>query len=165
MIRSVLESDVPQLLDIYNYYIRTSTVTFEETELELEDFTQRIMGIKAKYPYLVYEENGVILGYAYAGIFRTRIAYRFSVETSVYVHKDHYKKGVARKLYAELIDLLKAADIRSAIGGITLPNEASVRLHESMGFEKVAHFKEVGYKFDQWLDVGFWQLMLKHPKT
>lgn len=160
MIRKVELSDIPQILEIYNYYIRTSTVTFEEEVLVLSEFTERIKGITDRYPYLVYVEDGKILGYAYAGVFRTRIAYRFSCETSVYVHKDHYKKGIARSLYTELIDALKPLDIKSAMGGITLPNEASVKLHESMGFEKVAHFKKVGYKFDQWLDVGFWQLML-----
>lgn len=160
MIRKVKPSDIPQILEIYNYYIENSTVTFEEELLDLETFSQRISEITQKYPYLVYEEKGQILGYAYAGIFRTRIAYRFSVETSVYVHKDHYKKGIARNLYADLLEALKSSDIKSAIGGITLPNEASVRLHESMGFEKVGHFKQVGYKFDQWLDVGFWQKML-----
>jgi phosphinothricin acetyltransferase len=160
MIRTVEEKDICEILDIYNYYIKHSTTTFEEEPLDLNEFSTRINNILKQYPYLVYEENGSIIGYAYASIFRTRIAYRFSVETSVYVHKDHYKKGVARKLYIELLQLLKEKGIRSAMGGITLPNEASVKLHESMGFEKAGHFKAVGYKFNQWLDVGFWQKIL-----
>lgn len=160
MVRSVTLNDAQQILDIYNHYVATSTVTFEEELVSLQDFTQRIADIIAKYPYLVYEEQGQIIGYAYAGVFRTRVAYRFSAESSVYVHKDHFKKGIGSKLYAALLPLMKAQGIKSAIGGVTLPNEGSVKLHEQFGFEKVAHFKAVGYKFDQWLDVGFWQLEL-----
>ncbi|OIQ31520.1 MAG: phosphinothricin acetyltransferase [Crocinitomix sp. MedPE-SWsnd] len=160
MIRPASPNDADQIVKIYNYYIKTSTVTFETELLSAKDFADRIATILEKYPYLVYEEDGQIIGYAYAGIFRTRIAYANSSESSVYVHKDHYRKGIAKKLYAQLLIEMKAVDLRTAIGGITLPNDASVKLHESFGFTKVAHFKEVGHKFDQWLDVGFWQLML-----
>jgi len=160
MIRSATPKDAEQIVEIYNHYVKTSTVTFETDLVSVEDFASRISVILEKYPYLVYEENGKIVGYAYAGIFRTRVAYVNSSEASVYVHKDHYRKGIAKKLYTELLIEMKAAGLRTAIGGITLPNDASVKLHESFGFEKVAHFKEVGRKFDQWLDVGFWQLML-----
>ena len=160
MIRPVTAADTQQILDIYNFYVATSTVTFEEELVSLIDFQNRIDEITAKYPYLVYEENGQILGYAYAGVFRTRIAYRFSAESSVYVHKDHFKKGIGSQLYTALLPLMKEQGIKSAIGGVTLPNEGSVKLHEQFGFEKVAHFKAVGFKFDQWLDVGFWQLEL-----
>jgi phosphinothricin acetyltransferase len=160
MIRPVELSDASQLVELYNYYVKTSTVTFEEELVTVQDFEARIKEIKAKYPYLVYEENGLILGYAYAGIFRTRVAYRFASESSVYVHHEHFKKGIGRKLYAALLPEMKKAGLKSAIGGITLPNEASVQLHEQFGFVKVAHFKEVGRKFDRWLDVGFWQLEL-----
>lgn len=165
MVRAVQTNDIPTILEIYNHYIATSTVTFEETLLTLDEVETRIAGIQQKYPYLVYEENGEVIGYAYASVFRTRIAYRFSVETSVYVHKDHYKKGVAKQLYKELLIQLKDQGITSAMGGITLPNEASVLLHEKMGFKKVGHFEKVGYKFDQWLDVGFWQIMLNDPEN
>lgn len=160
MIRPVTAADTQQILDIYNFYVKTSTVTFEEELVSLKDFQKRIDEITAKYPYLVYQEDGQILGYAYAGVFRTRIAYRFSAESSVYVHKDHFKKGIGSQLYAELLPLMKQQGIKSAIGGVTLPNDGSVKLHEQFGFEKVAHFKAVGFKFDRWLDVGFWQLML-----
>ncbi|MCB9225215.1 MAG: N-acetyltransferase family protein [Crocinitomicaceae bacterium] len=164
MIRPVEHKDIPEILEIYNYYIETSTVTFEEELLDLKTFVERIESITQQYPYFVYLEDNKVVGYAYAGLFRTRIAYRFSVETSVYVHKDHYKKGIAGKLYEVLIKELKDRGIRSAIGGITLPNDASVALHEKLGFKKAGHFKEVGFKFDQWLDVGFWQLMLIDQK-
>ena len=158
MIRPVNLNDADQITAIYNHYVATSTVTFEEELVSVADFKQRITEICAKYPYLVYEENGQILGYAYAGVFRTRVAYRFSAEASVYVHNNHFKKGVGSQLYAALLPEMKKMGLKSAIGGITLPNEASVKLHEQFGFVKVAHFKNVGYKFDTWLDVGFWQL-------
>ncbi|MEO9532652.1 MAG: arsinothricin resistance N-acetyltransferase ArsN1 family B [Crocinitomicaceae bacterium] len=159
MIRKATPADAEQIVDIYNYYVKTSTVTFETTLVTVEDFRQRILDILKTYPYLVFEEEGKILGYAYAGIFRTRVAYRFSSEASVYIHKDHFKKGIASQLYTQLLAEMKAQGLKSAIGGITLPNEGSVILHEKFGFKKVAHFEKVGYKFDQWLDVGFWQLM------
>lgn len=161
MIRPVLLSDTEQILEIYNHYVATSTVTFEEKLVSAANIKNRISSILEKYPYLVFEEDGKILGYAYASIFRTRIAYRYSAESSVYVHKDHFKKGIGSKLYAALLPLMKEQGLKSAIGGITLPNEGSVKLHEQFGFEKVAHFKAVGRKFDQWLDVGFWQLTFK----
>ena len=135
MVRVVRESDFPKILEIYNHYILNSTVTFEEKTLTVDEFGERIYSISKNYPYLVFEDNNEILGYAYAAVFRTRIAYRFSVETSVYVHKDHFQKGIAKQLYTKLLHQLKKSGIRSAIGGITLPNEASVKLHERMGFE------------------------------
>jgi phosphinothricin acetyltransferase len=159
MIRKASPEDAEQLVEIYNYYVETSTVTFEETFVSTSEFAKRIVEVLEKFPYFVYEEEGKILGYAYTGVFRTRIAYRFSSEASVYVHKDHFKKGIATKLYAVLLDEMKAIGLKSALGGITLPNKGSVVLHEKFGFKKVAHFEKVGYKFDQWLDVGFWQLM------
>ena len=160
MIRPVSLNDTAQILEIYNHYVATSLVTFEEELVSIADFRKRISDIISKYPYLVYEEDAQILGYAYAGVFRTRVAYRFAAESSVYIHKDHFKKGIGSKLYAALLPLMKQQGIKSAIGGVTLPNEGSVKLHEQFGFEKVAHFKAVGRKFDQWLDVGFWQLEL-----
>ncbi|MFT4600636.1 MAG: L-amino acid N-acyltransferase YncA [Arenicella sp.] len=160
MIRTATPQDASQIVDIYNHYVRTSVVTFELEDVSVEDFALRISGIQKTYPYLVFEEDGEIMGYAYASIFRTRVAYANSSEASVYVHKDHYRKGIASKLYLELLKEMKAIGLRSAIGGITLPNPASEKLHEAFGFKKVAHFKEVGHKFNQWLDVGFWQLKL-----
>ena len=160
MIRKATIQDAAQIVEIYNYYVQTSTVTFETELVSVSDFENRISSVLENYPYLVNEENGQITGYAYAGIFRTRVAYANSSESSVYVHKDHFRKGIGRKLYAELLKDMKASGLKTAIGGITLPNDASIHLHESFGFKKVAHFKEVGHKFDQWLDVGFWQLIL-----
>ena len=160
MIRKVTDQDAKEIVEIYNHYIKTSTVTFETATLSETEMQERISNILEKYPYLVYEENGVVVGYAYANLFRTRIAYEHASESSVYVHPDHFKKGIATKLYDALLKEMKAYKLKTAIGGITLPNEASVVLHEKFGFKKVAHFEKVGYKFDQWLDVGYWQLSL-----
>ena len=160
MIRKVKATDAAEICEIYNHYILKTTTTFEIDPLTEEEFSKRLQDISTTYPYLVYEENGTIVGYAYASIFRTRVAYKNTVETSVYVHPNHFQKGIGKELYADLIKALKQTNFHSAIGGITLPNEPSVILHEKMGFVKIGHFKEVGFKFNQWLDVGFWQLML-----
>lgn len=162
MIRNVSLNDAEEITAIYNPFIRTSTSTFEETEISVEEMAKRIQRIHFDegYPYLVFEENGVILGYAYASKFRERISYRFTAESTVYVSPEHYGKGVGKQLYTELIKQLKAAGFHSVMGVITLPNEPSVKLHEQFGFKKAGHFTEVGYKFDQWMDVGFYELLL-----
>lgn len=161
MIRPINSADIPAVLNIYEHYVVNSAVTFEEAVPTLHEFTERVNGILETYPYLVYEEDGKIIGYAYATIFRTRVAYRFSTEVSVYVHKDHFGKGIGKSLYAALLPILKDAGFHTAIGGLTMPNEASVKLHEYFGFKKAGEFKDSGFKFGQWHSTGFWQLMLE----
>ncbi|HXA46899.1 MAG TPA: GNAT family N-acetyltransferase, partial [Burkholderiaceae bacterium] len=136
------------------------TISFEEVPVSVAEMAQRIEAVTAKLPWYVYEIDGQVVGYAYATAWRTRHAYRNSVETSVYVSQQHPRKGIGSQLYLILLDDLRARDIHVAIGGIALPNAASVALHESLGYQKVAHFPQVGRKFDQWLDVGYWQLLL-----
>lgn len=160
MIREIEPTDIKHVLAIYEHYVRNSEVTFEEVVPTLNEFTDRVQTILKDYPYLVYEEEGKIIGYAYATLFRTRVAYRHSTEVSVYAHKDHYGKGIGKALYGQLIPVLKERGFHTAIGGLTLPNPASVKLHEHFGFKKVAEFNEVGYKFGKWWSTGFWQLML-----
>lgn len=160
MIRPAVLSDAKALVDLYNYYIRNSLVTFEEIELSQEEFATRIQKISEQYPFIVYEENGEILGYAYGNKWRERSAYRFALESSVYVKHGHYGKKIGQKLYQKLFELLKEQGCKQVIGVITLPNEGSVKMHERFGFEKAAHFKSVGIKFGQWCDVGFWQKSL-----
>ena len=120
----------------------------------------RIEMVIEKYPWIVYEEEGQILGYAYSSKWRERIAYSQTSETSVYLRKDVRGKGIGKTLYVELLKQMKARDLKVAIGCITMPNDPSVRLHEKLGFTKVGIFHGVGYKFEQWLDVGFWELKL-----
>jgi len=162
MVRKVLVEDGGQIAEIYNYYILNTTVTFEEQELSETQMKERIEKISSSFPYLVFEENGIILGYAYATEWRVRSAYRYSVESSVYVHKDVHGKGIGKQLYTELLNQLKAKRIHAVIGGIVLPNPISISLHEKFGFIKVAQFKEVGFKYHQWLDVGYWELLFNN---
>ena len=162
MIRNVKYSDAETLTKLYNHYIQTSGATFEETLISSDEMHSRIQHIHfAKgFPYLIFEENNEILGYAYATAFRERAAYRYTVESTVYVHPEHFGKGIGKQLYKELLDLLMEQLFHSVIGVITLPNDGSIKLHENFGFKKVGHFTEVGKKFGKWMDVGFWELLL-----
>ena len=158
MIRSIKTSDAKQITEIYNYYVINTLVTFDIEPLSVSEFENRIENFK--YDWLVYEENNKILGYAYAGKWRKKQAYNNTLECTVYLKNGVSGRGIGSTLYSNLIHCCKQKDIKILIGGLTLPNEASIRLHEKFGFEKVAHFKKVGFKFNQWCDVGFWQLEL-----
>lgn len=162
MIRLIQPQDVSAVTDIYNYYIRTSIITFEEEEITTDEMERRIQEISETFqmPFIVFEENNEVIGYAYIGKWRTRNAYRFSAESSIYLHHEHFGKGVGSSLYKELIHLGRERGLKRLIGGASLPNPASVQLHEKLGFRKVAHFEKVGFKFNEWIDVGFWQIDL-----
>ena len=160
MIRKVQIEDAKQLLDIYNYYVENSIITFDIEPLSLEGFTEKIMGINEVYPFLIYEEDEEILGYAYGSRWRPKPAYKYTVESTVYVKHGVHGKQIGTKLYIELLSLLKQQKFHLVLGALTLPNEASIKLHEKIGFKQVAHFSEVGLKFNTWHDVGFWQLKL-----
>jgi phosphinothricin acetyltransferase len=160
MIRSVSKNDARQIADIYNYYIENSTATFEESKIDASDMFNRIQKIIPELPWIVFEDEQQILGYAYATPWKERSAYRYSYEISVYVKNDTQGKGIGTKLYSDLISQLKKLGTHAIIGGITLPNDPSIKLHEKMGFKKVAEFQEVGFKFGQWLNVGYWQLIV-----
>jgi len=160
MIRSVKASDAAQIAEIYNHYIQNTVITFEEQPLEAAELAERMLKVTEAFPWLVAAEDERILGYAYAGTWRTRSAYRLSVECGIYLHKDECGRGLGSALYSELLGLLAARGFHAVLGGVTLPNDPSVALHEKFGFEKVAHFKEVGLKFGRWHDVGFWERRL-----
>lgn len=162
MIRSVLDKDAKAITDIYNYYIAESAITFEEQTIDADEMLLRIAKIRAaNLPWLVAEsESGEIIGYAYATKWRERFAYRFSVEVTVYLSPESFGCGMGTKLYQALFSELKDLSIHTVIAGITLPNPASIALHEKFGMQQVAHFKAVGFKFDQWLDTGYWQVQL-----
>lgn len=159
MIRPVKLSDAGRLADIYNYYIEHSTATFEEAKISAIEMSKRIEKIIKNYPFLIIttDTTNEIVGYAYANQWRDRSAYRYTAETTVYLHHDFSGQGIGTSLYKELLAELDKMKIHSAIGGITLPNDGSVALHEKMGYTKTAHFHEVGLKFGQWLDVGYWE--------
>lgn len=161
MIRSANESDSAMIAEIYNYYISNTIVTFEESLVNPDEMADRIAStLKDDLPWIVAEEDGRIIGYAYASKWKGRCAYKYSVESTVYLNSSLASKGWGTKLYVELLKILKDKNFHVVMGGISLPNPQSVGLHEKFGFEKVAHFKEVGYKFNQWVDVGYWQVKL-----
>lgn len=160
MIREIVPADVPHVCDIYNYYIKNTIISFEETPVSFDEMEKRIDQITSMFPFYVYSEKDRILGYAYASIWKGRSAYRFSAESAIYLRNGEQGKGIGRQLYTTLLDELKHRQIHTVIGGIALPNESSRILHEKLGFKKVAHFEQVGYKFDKWIDVEYWQLIL-----
>ena len=161
MIRLVKRSDAQSICDIYNYYVQNTVVTFEEEAVLQAEMIKRIHEITEKYPWYVYETDGKIIGYAYASAWKSRCAYRYSVECTVYLQNNYTGKGIGKALYEALFSKLQQSNIHSIIGGIALPNESSIALHEKFGFAKVAHFQEVGYKFDKWIDVAYWEKVLK----
>ena len=155
------EEDSAAIAEIYNHYVLNTIVTFEELEVTAAQMRERILSVvSASLPWLVAEVSGQIVGYAYAGRFHSRSAYRFTVEATVYLEKDSGGRGIGTKLYEALLQQIKQQNFHSVIGIIALPNEASVKLHEKLNFTKIGHFSEVGYKFNQWLDVGYWQVIL-----
>lgn len=160
-IRPATPHDAAAIAAIYNPYIAETTISFEEEPVSMEEMRGRIAAVQdGGLPWLVLERGGEIAGYAYATKWRVRHAYRFSVETSVYLAARHAGKGAGTALYTALLERLRAAGCHLAIGGIAQPNAASVALHEKMGYRKVAHFGEVGFKFGQWIDVGYWERRL-----
>ena len=160
-IRAVQSSDSDALAEIYNYYVLGSVVTFEEDLISVTEMEQRIGAVRSSaLPWLVAEKDGRAVGFAYASPWKTRSAYRFSVEATVYVVQDCARCGIGSMLYGELLSILHRLGAHAVIGGIALPNDASVALHEKFGFKKVAHFQQVGFKFNQWIDVGYWERVL-----
>ena len=160
-IRPATPADAENICTIYNHYIATTTISFEEEPVTPNDMAQRIADVAAaNLPYLVMFENDKLIGYAYATKWRVRAAYRYSVESSVYLDPHQAGQGAGTMLYEALLVELRQRDLHLVIGGIAQPNEASVRLHERLGFVKAAHFSEVGMKFGRWIDVGYWQLKL-----
>jgi L-amino acid N-acyltransferase YncA len=161
MIRPALPADAEAIARICNYYILNTVITFEELVITPQDITRRLDDVyTASLPWLVAVSSGRIVGYAYASMWKERSAYRYSVESTVYLDPEALGVGFGSQLYENLLTNLRQQKLHTVIGGIALPNEASIRLHEKCGFRKVAHFKEVGHKFGQWVDVGYWQLTL-----
>lgn len=160
-IRAATAADAPAIAGIYNFYVTDTIVTFEEEPVTSDDMASRIRDIEsASLPWFVAEANGEVVGYAYAGKWKARHGYRIAVEVTVYLDARSGGKGIGSALYFQLLGKLKSIGIHTALGGIALPNDASIKLHEKFGFEKVAHFKENGIKFGKLIDVAYWQLML-----
>lgn len=161
MIRSAKPQDAEALAGIYNHYILNSVISFEEETVSGREMRGRMADVQKMYPWLVYEEEGAIAGYAYATPWKNRSAYRHAAETTIYVDKAKLGKGIGTRLYAPLLQALRDRDdLHVVMAGIALPNDGSVAIHEKLGFVKVGHYREIGRKFGRWIDVGYWQLML-----
>ncbi|MFL2546523.1 MAG: N-acetyltransferase family protein [Candidatus Rariloculaceae bacterium] len=160
MIRPANTDDVERIASLYNYYVANTIATFEEEPVTVAEMQTRLTTVITSNPWFVAEEEGSIVGYAYAGQFERRASYRHSVETSVYLDRARVGNGFGMRLYTALLGDLRARGRHCAIGRIALPNDASIALHERLGFENVAHLREIGFKFNQWIDVGYWELLL-----
>jgi phosphinothricin acetyltransferase len=161
IVRAAGAADAAAFCAIYNHYVATTIVTFEEAVVAPDDMATRIRDTAAEgLPWLVALHDDQVVGYAYGSKWKGRCAYRFSAECTVYVDPAKTGRGWGSQLYGHLFPALRSRDIHVVMGGIALPNAASVALHEKFGLEKVAHFKEVGFKFGRWIDVGYWQGVL-----
>jgi phosphinothricin acetyltransferase len=161
LIRSATLDDAPALLQIYRPFIENTAVSFEMQVPSINEFASRIDNSLKGWAWLVAEVDGQIAGYAYGGSHRERAAYRWSVETSVYLHHAFHRHGIASALYAELLDMLTEKGYCNAYAGATLPNDASIGFHRSLGFEWIGVFKRVGWKFGQWHDVAWMHRVLR----
>ena len=160
-IRPATALDAAPICAIYNPYVANTSISFEEEPVSEQDMAKRIADVGAAgLPWLVLEIDGRIAGYAYATRWRVRPAYRTSVESTIYLDPAFAGRGLGRLLYGALLDELRQREMHMVIGGIALPNENSIALHEKLGFRKVAHFSEVGMKFGRWTDVGYWERKL-----
>ncbi len=160
-IRLAQRVDAQPIARIYNHFITESVITFEEEPISENEMERRMLEVDStSLPWLVAEEHQKVVGYAYAAPWKSRSAYRFSAEITIYIAQGHDGRGVGSALYSQLFPALKSRRIYAVIGGIALPNPSSVALHEKFGMLKVAHLQEVGFKFDRWIDVGYWERKL-----
>jgi L-amino acid N-acyltransferase YncA len=161
IIRLATPNDAPGVQAIYAPVVRDTAISFEWEPPTVDDMQQRIVEVVERMPWLVCEHRGEILGYAYASAHRVRAAYQWSIDVSVYIHAQARRSGIGRGLYRSLFALLTLQGFYHAYAGITLPNPASVGLHESLGFQPIGIYRAVGYKLGAWHDVGWWQLILQ----
>ena len=162
-IRPVTLKDAPELVRIYAPYVEITAITFEYQIPTIEEFEGRIEKILQRFPYLVAEEDGQVLAYAYASTYYDRSAYDWTVEVSVYVNQDHRGQELGSRLYEALEMELEVRGYLHFLACIALPNPASIALHEKRGYVQVAHFPKIGYKFDQWHDIVWMQKTLDGP--
>jgi L-amino acid N-acyltransferase YncA len=169
-IRAAVPGDAAAIAAIYAPYVLSGTVSFESDAPDARQMRTRMAASDGFYPWIVAAsgddgDGAGVLGYAYATRFRDRPAYRYVVETSIYVAGGRERQGVGRLLYEALVDTLRAQGFTQAIGVIALPNDASILLHEAVGFRRAGVYREVGFKQGRWIDVGFWQCALNDSAT
>jgi L-amino acid N-acyltransferase YncA len=160
-VRSASAPDAEVIARIYNYYVQNTVITFEEEPVSAQVMATRMAEVQSlSLPWLVAEAGDALVGYAYASRWKVRSAYRYSVETTVYLEHGSEGRGIGTTLYSELLLILRERGIRVVIGGTAMPNAASAALHEKLGFEPVGTFRQVGFKLGRWVDVAYWQLVL-----
>ena len=163
LVRPATAADAEAIARIYNHYVAHTVITFEEEAVSVADMADRIAEARSlSLPWLVAEVEGAIVGYAYARRWRPRSAYRYSAETTIYLERGYVGRRIGTTLYSALLPLLRERGMHVAIGGVALPNDASIALHEKLGFERVATFRQVGFKHDRWVDVTYLQLVLSN---
>ena len=156
-LRIATPDDGAALAKIYEYFVDNTTITFEYAPPSEEEFSERIAHKLEKYPYIVAEENGIPIGYAYAAEFRERAAYNWDTELSVYVTLGKHRAGVGKRLYSALTEILREQNFVNLYAWITTPNPESISFHEKMGFEKVCEIPATGYKQGQWCGIAWYQ--------
>jgi phosphinothricin acetyltransferase len=162
VIRLARPEDAKAVQAIYGPVVRDTAISFEIVPPSVDEMCERIETTLARFPWLVHDRAGVVDGYVHASAHKTRPAYQWSVDTTVYVHETARRGGVGRALYAALLALLRLQGFTRAYAGITLPNAGSVGLHEAVGFRPLAVYRGVGFKLGQWHDVGWWEQHLQH---
>jgi phosphinothricin acetyltransferase len=160
MIRAVRLADAPAICDIYNYYVRNTCITPEEADVTGEEMEKRITEITKNFPWLVNEENGGIVGFAFLHHYIARSAYRFAVEDSIYIKNGLTGNDSGSRLMAVLLDEARKMGKHSVVALMERGNEASEALHRNFGFREIGYLKEAGFKFNRWVDVSYWQLIL-----
>lgn len=164
-IRLATARDAGEVSDIYAPVVRDTIISFETEPPSADEMRRRIEATLEQFPWLVFERGGRVAGYAYAAAHRSRTAYQWCVDVSAYVREDERRTGVGRALYTSLLSVLALQGFYNAYAGISLPNPASVGMHESVGFRPVGVYREVGYKLGAWHDVGWWQLSIRERET
>lgn len=164
IIRPALLSDAADMLEIYTPYVLYTTASFEYVPPSQEEFAGRVEQYSQKFPWLLCEIGGIPVGYAYASPHKTRAAYQWTCEVSVYVREEYHRKRVASALYTALFDILKSQRIYIAYAGITHPNSRSRAFHERLGFEEIAVYRNTGYKFGAWHGVSWFEKVLLAPQ-
>ncbi|MDR1024953.1 MAG: GNAT family N-acetyltransferase [Treponema sp.] len=159
-LRPAVPEDAPGIAEIYNYYIKNTVITFEEELVDSRTMAGRIEEVIPRYPWFVWEAGGELVAYAYAHAWNERTAYRFAAEDSVYLKPGWERRGIGRRLLERLIEELRQRQIHVLMSVITVPNPASVGLHERLAFKKTGQFDAIGFKHGRWLDVGYWELIL-----
>lgn len=159
-IRIADPSDAGEIKAIYTPFVERTAISFELDPPSVEEMAERIASTLPTYPYLVAEQDGEVLGYAYASQHRAREAYRWSADVTVYISPQAHRKGIGTALYEHLLSILRQQGFHAVYAGIALPNEGSVGLHESLGFMHIGTYPEVGFKQGKWHDVGYWRKAL-----